>query len=58
MVKPRGFGWSAGPPEQPGSAAAVLSLAVCAMLCGLYAIAQWGRDHGAAAGEALGFRHA
>ena len=37
---------------------AVLSLAVCAMLCGarsLYAIAQWGRDHGAAAGEALGF---
>ena len=37
---------------------AVLSLAVCAMLCGarsLYAIAQWGRDHGATAGEALGF---
>ena len=37
---------------------AVLSLAVCAMLCGarsLYAIAQWGRDHGAAAGETLGF---
>ena len=57
----RGFGWSAGPPEQPGSAhplGAVLSLAVCAMLCGarsLYAIAQWGRDHGAAAGGALGF---
>ena len=37
---------------------AVLSLAVCAMLCGarsLYAIAQWGRDHRAAAGQALGF---
>ena len=37
---------------------AVLSLAVCAMLCGarsLYAIAQWGRDHGAAGGQALGF---
>ena len=37
---------------------AVLSLAVCAMLCGarsLYAIAQWGRDQGAAAGEELGF---
>ena len=37
---------------------AILSLAVCAMLCGarsLYAIAQWGRDHGAATGEALGF---
>ena len=37
---------------------AVLSLAVCAMLCGarsLYAIAQWGRDHGATAGPALGF---
>lgn len=37
---------------------AVLSLAVCAMLCGarsLYAIAQWGRDHGAGAGQALGF---
>ena len=37
---------------------AILSLAVCAMLCGarsLYAIAQWGRDHGAVTGEALGF---
>ena len=37
---------------------AVLSLAVWAMLCGarsLYAIAQWGRDHRAAAGQALGF---
>ena len=37
---------------------AVLSLAVCAMLCGarsLYAIAQWGRDHGASAGQELGF---
>ncbi len=37
---------------------AILSLAVCAMLCGarsLYAIAQWGRDHGAATGEGLGF---
>ncbi len=40
------------------SLGAILSLAVCAMLCGarsLYAIAQWGRDHGAATGEALGF---
>ena len=38
---------------------AVLGLAVCAMLCGarsLYAIAQWGRDHGAATGQLLGFR--
>ena len=38
---------------------AILSLAVCAMLCGarsLYAIAQWGRDHGAATGQLLGFR--
>ena len=37
---------------------AILSLAVCAMLCGarsLYAIAQWGRDHRIADGEALGF---
>ena len=37
---------------------AVLSLAVCAMLCGarsLYAIAQWGRDHGAVTGQLLGF---
>ena len=36
-----------------------MSLAVCAMLCGarsLYAIAQWGRDHGVAAGQLLGFR--
>ena len=32
---------------------AMLALAVCAMLCGarsLYAIAQWGRDHGVATG--------
>ncbi len=38
---------------------AILSLAVCAMLCGarsLYAIAQWGRDHGAGTGHILGFR--
>ena len=37
---------------------AVLSMVVCAMLCGarsLYAIAQWGRDQGAAAGQELGF---
>ena len=40
------------------SLGAVLSLTVCAMLCGsrsLYAIAQWGRDQGAAVGEELGF---
>ena len=39
---------------------AVLGLAVCAMLCGarsLYAITQWGRDHRATAGQALGFPH-
>src|SRR3989337_1130581 len=39
--------------------AAVLALAVCAMLCGarsLYAIAQWGRDHGPEMAEALGFK--
>jgi hypothetical protein len=38
---------------------AILTLSVCAMLCGsrsLYAIAQWGRDHGPAMAEALGFR--
>ena len=38
---------------------AILSLAVCAMLCGarsLYAMAQWGRDHGVATGQLLGFR--
>ena len=37
---------------------AVLSLAVCAMLCGarsLYAIAQWGRDQGITTGQLLGF---
>ena len=37
---------------------AVLSLAVCAMLCGarsLYAIAQWGRDHGARRRGGTGF---
>ena len=37
---------------------AVLSLAVCAMLCGarsLYAIAQWGRDQGVTTGQLLGF---
>ena len=41
------------------SLGAVLGLAVCAMLCGarsLYAIAQWGRDHGTATGQLLGFR--
>lgn len=39
--------------------AAVLVLAVCAMLCGsrsLYAIAQWGRDHGPMMAQALGFK--
>ena len=37
---------------------AMLALSVCAMLCGarsLYAISQWGRDHGAWIAEALGF---
>ena len=37
---------------------AVLSLAVCAMLCGArswYAIAQWGRDQGVTTGQLLGF---
>ncbi|MDP6495490.1 MAG: ISAs1 family transposase [Dehalococcoidia bacterium] len=37
---------------------AILGLAVCAMLCGsrsLYAIWQWGRDHGAPMAGALGF---
>ena len=45
-------------PGRRHSMGAILSLAICAMLCGarsLYAIAQWGRDHGAATGEALGF---
>ena len=35
----------------------ILSLAVCAMLCGarsLYAMAQWGRDHGATPGVQAG----
>lgn len=39
------------------SIGSVLALSVCAMLCGaksLYAIAQWGRDHGAWAAKALG----
>ncbi len=38
--------------------APILALAVCAMLCGarsLYAIAQWGRDHGPEMAIALGF---
>ena len=38
---------------------AILSLAVCAMLCGarsLFAIAQWGRDQGIPTGQLLGFR--
>lgn len=38
---------------------AVLALTTCAMLCGarsLYAAAQWGRDHGGALVQALGFR--
>lgn len=38
---------------------AVLSLAVCGMLCGarsLYAIGQWGRDQGSAMATKLGFR--
>ncbi len=38
---------------------AILALAVCAMLCGarsLYAIAQWGRDHGPEMRAALGFK--
>ena len=42
------------------SLGAILGLAVCAMLCGarsLYAIAQWGRDHGAPTAELLGFSH-
>lgn len=37
---------------------AVFTLAVCAMMCGcrsLYAIAQWGRDHGSDMALALGF---
>ena len=37
---------------------AILGLAVCAMLCGarsLYAIGQWGRDHGTPMAGALGF---
>ena len=36
---------------------AMLTLAVCAMLCGarsLYVIAQWGRDHGVATGQTPG----
>jgi hypothetical protein len=37
---------------------AILALAVCAMLCGarsLYAIAQWGQDHGSTMAALLGF---
>ena len=37
---------------------AVLTLAVCAMLCGarsLHAISQWGRDHGTPIAQLLGF---
>lgn len=37
---------------------AILTLTVCAMLCGarsLYAIAQWGRDHGGNLAASLGF---
>ena len=37
---------------------AILTLAVCAMMCGarsLYAISQWGRDHGPAMSRSLGF---
>lgn len=40
------------------SVGAILALSVCAMLCGarsLYAIAQWGRDHGPPMAAALGF---
>jgi hypothetical protein len=44
------------------SAAAILTFAVCAMVCGarsLYAIAQWGREQGSAeVREALGIRRA
>jgi hypothetical protein len=39
--------------------AAVLALTTCAMLCGarsLYAVAQWGREHGGELVAALGFR--
>ncbi len=38
---------------------AILALSVCAMLCGarsLFAIAQWGRDHGREMAEVLGFK--
>ncbi len=38
---------------------AILALSVCAMLCGarsLYAIAQWGRDHGPEMARSLGFK--
>ena len=37
---------------------AILTLAVCAMMCGarsLYAISQWGRDHGPDMSRSLGF---
>ena len=37
---------------------AILTLSVCAMMCGarsLYAISQWGRDHGPAMSRSLGF---
>jgi hypothetical protein len=49
--KPKGKRYRIGP---------ILCLAICAMLCGsrsLYAIAQWGKDHGPEIARALGFRN-